>query len=111
MSLTSREIEFLIAAELGRVDLLACLLSADVRQVDVNCLNAYALTLAAANGHNDALRLLVNAGADVENLGADAVRAAARSGHFHTARLLIELGADMDAIQNKALRCALAEFV
>lgn len=63
-----------------------------------------ALRSAAWGGHNEAVRQLLNAGADVDGCDSDgrtALRAAAWGGHEEVARTLLEYGAQVDKTDSK----------
>ena len=61
-----------------------------------------ALHLAAANGHVDVVKVLIQNGADVNAVDEykfTALHLAARHGHVDIAKVLIENGADVNAVQ------------
>ncbi len=68
----------------------------------MTCLHA-----AAANGHLDVCRLLIDKGAQIEaksRNGLNPLKWAARNGHLETVRLLCDRGADIEACDNIGLR-------
>jgi len=80
--------------------------NADLREfIDATANNGRtALTYAARRGHTDAVRFLINAGANVnvrDNRGETALMYAAFSGHTDIARLLIQAGANVNATDTR----------
>jgi hypothetical protein len=61
---------------------------------------------AVVRGHNEIIRLLIAAGADVSYDDDEAVQTAAGNDHVDTVKLLIELGADWRNCDDLALRWA-----
>jgi cytohesin len=62
-----------------------------------------ALMRAAAGGHTDCVRALLEVGADTlaaDNAGDTALTLASHEGHSDCVRLLVEAGADKDATTN-----------
>jgi ankyrin repeat protein len=92
------------AAEKGCTSCLEAIL----KGVDKDHLNVYskagftALIIASANGHKDAVELLLNAGADAnlahEESKVTPLMYAAASGHIDAMRLLMDKGADLNAV-------------
>lgn len=106
------------AARNGHVQIVVLLIEADGQQVRGDnsptklCLDA-ALMNAAQHGHEAALKLLLEKGADVnckeETTGWTALMLAALNGHMTAAQILIEFGADtnvLNVIDQTALEIA-----
>jgi ankyrin repeat protein len=83
---------------------------------DVNAANRYGVTplsLAAANGNDDVLRLLFEAGANAKAAdaalreGRTTLMLAARTGNVAAVRLLIDKGADVNAVESRTGTTAL----
>ena len=87
----------LIAARNGNNDLLDFLLRNRANVLKQNKYGDSPIMAATMQGHADAVRRLLAAGADVHNKGWNALHYAAYSGHTEIARLLIEHMADLDA--------------
>lgn len=94
---------------LGYLRLLLAHEHTDLEAADMECRTA--LHLAAANGHTDAVRLLLRAGANhatTDTYGATALHYACHTVDDKPMRLLLEMGADPN-IANEAGRAALHE--
>lgn len=97
-----KEAQLLHAAENGRVDKLNALLAQ--KDVEVDCPNSSAVTalfLAAKEGHDECLRLLLEAGACVNGIGVveDALSplwVATYAGHKNCVERLVEAGANLN---------------
>ena len=93
------------AAQCGDVATLQRLLDADRAGANLPDAQGYtALHYAAYSGHLDAVRYLLDIGADVTAVSLDPLRntplhAAASSGHAEIVRLLLAAGADLEALQ------------
>lgn len=97
-----KEAQLLYAAENGQVDKLQALLSE--KDVQVDCPNSSAVTalfLAAKEGHDECLRLLLEAGAKVNGIGLGNTAltplwVATYAGHKNCVERLVKAGADLN---------------
>lgn len=97
-----KEAQLLYAAENGQVDKLQALLSE--KEVQVDCPNSSAVTalfLAAKEGHDECLRLLLEAGAKVNGIGLGNTAltplwVATYAGHKNCVERLVKAGADLN---------------
>lgn len=87
------------AASGGHTGVLAVLLTSDISRD----LLELPLKIAARDGENAAVTMLLDAGADINADEGAALVAAAGDGQAHTVRLLLEAGADPGARGNDAL--------
>ena len=98
----SKEAQLLFAAENGHVDKLSALLSE--KDVKVDCPNSSAVTalfLAAKEGHEECLRLLLEAGARVDGIGLgntalSPLWVATYAGHKNCVERLVKAGANLN---------------
>jgi ankyrin repeat protein len=96
----NRELDIFEAAALGRASRIGALLELDPGLLDMRSPDGYApLHLAAFFGRTDAVRLLLERGADAQATAVNPRRttplhAAAGRGHVDTARLLLDRGAN-----------------
>jgi ankyrin repeat protein len=89
--------------------ILFYVIEAHEQGVNVSFLDDWALRRAAANGHFEIVRYLVEVGgANISALEDEAFRLAARNGHLDVVRYLVERGANIFARENEALRRAAA---
>jgi len=97
-----KEAQLLFAAENGHVDKLSALLAE--KDVKVDCPNSSAVTalfLAAKEGHEECLRLLLEAGARVDGIGLgntalSPLWVATYAGHKNCVERLVKAGANLD---------------
>ena len=97
-----KETQLLFAAENGRLDKITTILSQ--KDVDVDSPNSSALTalfLAAKEGHEDCLTLLLEAGARVNGIGVENTAlsplwVATYAGHKNCVQRLVEAGANLN---------------
>lgn len=97
-----REAQLLFAAENGRVDKLRALLAQ--KDVNIDCANSSAVTalfLAAKEGHEECVRLLLDAGASVDGIGVvqnalTPLWVATYAGHKNCVHRLVLAGANLN---------------
>ncbi len=77
-----------------------------VQGADVTANDHYAIQAAAANGHPETVKLLIDHGTDITAGNHAAIRWAAANGHLETVKLLIGHGADVTARDHAAIRWA-----
>lgn len=77
------------------------------KKADVKYKNSNALQLAAANGHIDVVKYLLEKGSDPTANYSFGLRWAARQGYYDIAKILLEAGADPNAVGNYALKMAI----
>ena len=85
------------AASNGNVPLVEFLLRMRANLRKNNRFGESALALAALNGHDDVVRILVEAGAQINSSGWGALHYAVFNGHAEIVRYLIEKGGDVNA--------------
>lgn len=92
------------STHLSRVQVAACANALIAAGADVNAMDANgftALHIAAADGGDEVVKLLLNAGAEIGTLdkvnGRNALIAAAERGHLGVVKLLLDAGADKEA--------------
>ena len=73
---------------------------------DVHAVDDQALRWASRYGHLSVVKVLVKAGADVHAAGDEAIRSASASGHLPVVEVLVKAGADVHADNDRALRNA-----
>ncbi|SPQ93487.1 Ankyrin repeat domain-containing protein [Plasmodiophora brassicae] len=96
------------AAELGNEAFVQlCLLSGTSDPVDIHAKDDEALRLASANGHVNAVRILLSSGATVSALDNESLRKAAENGHAAIAEELITWGADVHVLEDEPIRKAI----
>ena len=87
-----------IVCSQGQADFLRLLVKAEV-DLEFPISDVSPLSLAAGNGHEEILRLLIQGGAAVNRLdrtGNTALTCAAMNGHVEIARILVDANADLD---------------
>ena len=78
---------------------------------DVHAWEGDALCMASGNGHTETVKLLLDEGANVHAQDDLALRWASIYGHIETVKLLLEAGADVHAEKDYALRMATGAVV
>ena len=71
------------------------------------------MIIACHNGHVDAVRLLLDKGAEVDRVnkkGSTPLYIACQSGHVDVARLLLEKGAEVNQTNNGGLRHCISPY-
>lgn len=115
-TITSFSDNFVDAAETNNITALKSMIKAGKPVDSQGAFQTTALMRASYHGYDDAVKYLLNAGAD-PNLtdigGATALHLATRMGHANVAKQLIEFGAEVDAVDGEGwtplMRAALTE--
>lgn len=91
------------ASEHGFDKILLKTLQSFKKEIDLWDLN-WALMKASTNGHLEAVKLLIRAGADIHIQNEDSLRWASTKGHLEVVELLVQLGADIHSLKDYSLR-------